>query len=141
MKKIVSLISGVFLLTASGTALAQNDVACPDAGTVREKGTTITKGYQDTQAKDYLWDFYSVPFYDGAYMWQTIFEENLHGVTEPAIAVSKAQIDLNNYPISTYSQSYTTSDNVTVCEYVPYNTNYKVIVVNHVDATFNSLKK
>jgi hypothetical protein len=141
MKKIVSLLSGVFLLTAFGTALAQNNVACPDAGTVREKGTTITKGYQDTQANDYLWDFYSTPFYDDAYMWQTIFEENLPGVTEPALAVSKAQVDLNNYPISTYSQSYTTSDNVTVCEYVPFKTNYKITVVNHVDVSLKNLKK
>lgn len=136
MNKIISLLSGVILLTAAGSALAKTDVECPNAGLIRSKGTVISKGYMDTESNDYLWIFYSEPYPVGdGFMWQTIFEENIFGETDPSSAINRAQSDLNHLPLSTYVRSYTTSDNVTVCEYTPYKTNYKVIAVNHIDAT------
>jgi len=144
MKKTVKLLSGLFLLTAVGAVFAADPVACPNASTIRAQGTTLSKGFMNTEVKDYLWYFYSVPFSSedtNDMIWQTYLEENLPGITDPSTALAKAQNDLNSLALMNRGDSYITEDGVTVCSYHPSNTNYRVFALNTVDVSFKSLRK
>lgn len=147
MKNIIALFSGMFLLGVTGVVLAaatNEPVTCPSASTIRDMGVNLTHGYMDNQGNDYLWYIYSAP-YSGEgtnfVTWQTFFEENLPDITNPATAVIKAQEDLNSLVLMNPHDSYLTGDGVTVCSYAPTNANYRVLAMNTVDASYNSLKR